>query len=199
METTGLCARIRAWQELYPDPVATPSQNAASRAAEDGRLAPFAGLETLSLDQVTSLINWKFGSMPHRRSLALRGITPERWQGNDGEPGAAGLIHQALTTSDDYQALALTASPTGVYRFGPAMASVLLAACRPDRYTVADSRALEALRALGLMPPGPVSFRLADWLPYLGHCRDLAGSCGVSLRYVDRALWVAAAHPGLLP
>ena len=52
----------------------------------------------------------------------------------------------------------------------------------------------EALRTLGLMPPGSPSFQLADWVPYLTNCRTLASQCGVSLRYVDRALWVAAAN-----
>jgi hypothetical protein len=45
------------------------------------------------------------------------------------------------------------------------------------------------------MPPGPPGFRLDDWLPYLGACRTLAGQCGLSLRQLDRALWVGAADP----
>jgi hypothetical protein len=111
-------------------------------------------------------------------------------------PGAAALIRTALAASDDYQALATMANGAGgIYRFGPAMSSVVLAACRPDRFTIADSKALATLRGLGRMPPGPPGFRLDDWLPYLGACRTLAGQCGLSLRQLDRALWVGAADP----
>ncbi|HXZ70212.1 MAG TPA: hypothetical protein VEH31_04965 [Streptosporangiaceae bacterium] len=73
------------------------------------------------------------------------------------------------------------------------MGSVLLAACQPGKFTIADSRALKALRALGLMPHGQPSFRLDDWPRYLNVCRDLAVRCGTSLRDIDRALWIAAA------
>lgn len=77
------------------------------------------------------------------------------------------------------------------------MGSVVLAACRPGRFTVADSRALATLRRLGRMPPGPLGFRRGDWLPYLDACRSLASLCGLSLREVDRALWVAADDPNV--
>ena len=182
---------MKAWGELYPDPSAGAARNAAARAAEDERLGGFAGLDALDRDQVIELINWKFQSMAHRKALAMRGISPERWAGPDG---AAGLIRRALADSDDGIALATVC---GIYRFGPAMGSVVLAACRPDRFTVADSRALAALRGLGRMPTGPPGFRLADWLQYLSTCRGLAMLCGLSLRDVDRALWVAANDPGL--
>ena len=77
------------------------------------------------------------------------------------------------------------------------MSSVVLAACRPERFTVADSRALKTLRALGRMQAGSPGFRQGDWLPYLNACRSLARLCGLSLREVDRALWVAANDLGL--
>jgi hypothetical protein len=182
---------VTAWCELYPDPSAGRERNAAARADEDERLGRFAGLDALDRDQVIELINWKFGSMAHRRALAMRGISPERWAGPDG---AAGLIRRALAASDDDDALATVC---GIYRFGPAMGSTVLAACRPGRFTVADSRALEALRGLGRMSAGPPGFRLADWPPYLTACRSLAMQCELSLRDVDRALWVAANDPGL--
>ena len=156
----------------------------------------FAGLAALDRGQAAELVGWKFQSMPHRKALALRGISPERWNGGDGAPGAADLIRTALTTSDDYQALATMANGVGgIYRFGAAMSSAVLAACRPDRFTIADSRALATLRGLGRMPPGPPGFRLGDWLPYLSACRTLAGQCGLSLRQLDRALWVGASDP----
>lgn len=106
----------------------------------------------------------------------------------------ADLIRQALADRDDEEALMTVCR---IYRFGPAMGSVILAACRPGRFTVADSRALKALRGLGRMPAGPPGFRRHDWLPYLDACRSLADLCTLSLREVDRALWIAADDPNL--
>ena len=128
--------------------------------------------------------------MPHRRARALEGVAPERWKGRGG---ARDLIRRALASDDDIEALALIVDG-GIFRFGPAMGSALLAACRPERFTVADANALLALRTLGLVPPGPVTFRLKDWPGYLVECRKLAAACRMSLRDVDRALWVAGAQ-----
>jgi hypothetical protein len=190
------CSELMAWSTQYPVPSAPAERNEAARADEDKFLARFAGLTALDREQAAELIGWKFGGMAHRRALALRGISPERWEDHDGVPGAAAIIRMALASSDDHQALAAMAGGAdGIYRFGPAMSSVILAACQPHRFTVADSRALETLRRLGLMPPGPAGFRLDDWLPYLSACRTLAQTCGLSLRQVDRALWVGAADP----
>ena len=194
MPTISLCSRIATWLEHYPDPHASAEENAARRVAEDSWLAGFAGLDELSRSQVEELVSWKFQSMPHRRAQAMKGITPQRWNNRGCSAGAADLIRQALANEDDYQALAIIAvSGSGIYRFGPAMGSVLLAACRPGKFTIADSRALKALRALGLMPDGHPSFQMDDWRPYLNACRDLAVRCGTSLRDIDRALWIAAA------
>jgi hypothetical protein len=196
VSTTDLCGQLAAWCGQYPSPSAPASENAAARAGEDRFLARFAGLTALDRGQAAELVGWKFQSMPHRKALAMRGVSPERWDGRDGAPGAARLIRTALATSDDYQALATMASGTsGIYRFGPAMSSAVLAACRPGRFTIADSRALATLRGLGRMPPGPPGFRLGDWLPYLRACRILAGQCGLSLRQLDRALWIGASTP----
>jgi len=184
-----------AWSALYPVPSAPAERNHAAREDEDRFLARFAGLAALDRDQAAELVSWKFQGMAHRKALALRGISPERWEDHDGAPGAAAVIRRALASSDDYQALAAMAGIGGIYRFGPAMSSVILAACKPPRFTVADSRALKTLRSLGLMPPGPTGFRLDDWLPYLAACRTLAQTCGLTLRQLDRALWVGASDP----
>src|SRR5690242_638620 len=188
-----LCRELMAWSTLYPVPSAPAERNHAARVDEDRFLARFTGLAALDRGQAAELVGWKFQGMAHRKALALRGISPERWDDHDGAPGAGAVIRGALASSDDYQALATMADGAGgIYRFGPAMSSVILAACQPRRFTVADSRALETLRRLGLMPPGPASFRLDDWLPYLTACRTLAQTCGLSLRQLDRALWVGA-------
>ena len=190
-----LCSELMAWSALYPVPSAPAERNHAAREDEDRFLARFAGLAALDRDQAAELVSWKFQGMAHRKALALRAISPERWEDHDGAPGAAADIRRALASSDDYQALAAMAGVGGIARFGPAMSSVILAACKPPRFTVADSRALKTLRSLGLMPPGPTGFRLDDWLPYLAACRTLAQTCGLTLRQLDRALWVGASDP----
>lgn len=195
---TDICDQLMVWSRQYPVPSAPAGQNEAARAAEDKFLARFAGLGSLDRDQVAELVGWKFQGMAHRKALAMRGISPQRWDGRGGGPGAAALIGKALAASDDYEALATMASSTdGIYRFGPAMSSVVLAACRPGAFTVADSRALATLRGLGLMPPGPAVFRLGDWLPYLSACRMLARQCSLTMRQVDRALWIGAVGQSL--
>jgi hypothetical protein len=71
------------------------------------------------------------------------------------------------------------------------MASAILAAFRPDRYTVMDWRAWETLRSLGhLSENAPRSWR-KRWVPYLETCRTLAARFDVDLRTLDRALWEA--------
>jgi hypothetical protein len=189
-----ICDQLMAWSRQYPVTSGPAGQNEAARKAEDTFLARFTGLVSLDRDQVAELVGWKFQTMAHRKALAMQGISPQRWDGRDGGPGAAALIGKALASSDDYEALATMANSTGgIYRFGPAMSSVVLAACRPGRFTVADSQALATLRSLGLILPGPAVFRLSDWLPYLGACRMLARQCGLSLRQVDRGLWIGTA------
>jgi hypothetical protein len=187
-----LCEKLAAWHDQYPNPSATAGENAAARAGEDQRLSVFAGLGKLDRGQVTELVEWKFQAMPHRRKLAMAGISLERWTTHDGVVGAGDLIQRALAATDDYEALATMARRIGgISHFGPAMSSVILTACRPLAYTVADSRALSAVRDLGLLPPGRAGFRLDDWTPYLDVCRTLSDRCGMTLRQVDRALWVA--------
>jgi hypothetical protein len=112
MPSTDICGRLRGWCEFYPDSSAPAERNAAARTAEDERLGRFAGLDGLDRDQVIALIDWKFQSMAHRKALAMRGITPERWGGRNG---AADLIRRALADRDDDSALATVC---GVYRFG---------------------------------------------------------------------------------
>lgn len=197
MATTPPCDALAKWQAQYPNPTASAADNAARRAEEERRLAQFAGLDALGREQAEALIGWKFQSMPHRKARALSGVTSERWRGQHGKAGAAEIIREALGAPGDHQPLLILSARSGIYGFGPAMGSVILAACRPGKFTIADTRALKSLRALGLMPAGPKSFRLKDWDTYLEVCRCLARSCHMSLREIDQALWVAADDPAL--
>lgn len=63
------------------------------------------------------------------------------------------------------------------------MASAILAAIDPKRFTIIDFRALETLDA---RQPDPT---LDFYLDYLAYCRKTAALADVSLRDFDRALW----------
>jgi hypothetical protein len=63
------------------------------------------------------------------------------------------------------------------------VASAILTAIDPNRYTIIDFRALEALGYTG--SDRTINF----YLGYLSKCRDLAKEYKVSLRDFDRALW----------
>jgi len=179
-----ICGKLRAWHDQYPDPSGQADQNAAARAAEDERLSRFAGLQVLDRNQVAELVRWKFQSMPHREALAMKGISPQRWHARDGAPGVADLIRIALATDDDYDALAtMAARGSGIDHFGPAMSSVVLAACRPTRYTIADSRAAHALRTIA-----HVGVEVLELAPALAH-----GDTSTAIVVPDRGSRVGAA------
>ena len=63
------------------------------------------------------------------------------------------------------------------------VASAILTAIKPERYTIIDFRALEALNIK--QPYLTIDF----YLDYLDECRRLASEYEVSLRTLDRALW----------
>jgi hypothetical protein len=146
--------------------------------------------------EVVSLIEWRFGNQPHMKNLALQGI--------DG-PGAWGharrQIKKALSTADPVEALdCLMSQRGGVYGWGPAVSSLVLAVCRPDVYTVVDDRVLRTLVALGLFSPSvDGQFDREDWVPFLRACRKLAKISKLSLRKVDQALWAASEEAPNLP
>ena len=77
-----------------------------------------------------------------------------------------------------------------------AIASAILQALRPERFTVYDTRAVKSLRALNLFIADPCK---GEWLNYLESCRTIARRTGFSLRKVDRALWAANGRTGLPP
>jgi hypothetical protein len=72
---------------------------------------------------------------------------------------------------------------TGLHGVGVPVASAVLTAIDPERYTVIDFRALEALSSKS--PDRSVSF----YLYYLDACRKLAKEHRATLRDLDRALW----------
>lgn len=103
-------------------------------------------------------------------------------------------------TDDEIQeitGLALSASEPLRHRIltllkgvGVPMASALLMAWDPEKYTVIDVRAVSSLVAHGEI--SPTEGKLPPYLEYLQVCREIAQRCDRDLRTVDRALYAAA-------
>jgi hypothetical protein len=140
------------------------------------------------------LVAWKF-RWTRTQKAALRGVSESKWKHANSCIRAS--LHEAgKNPGDDATPLArLMGTHGGIKGWGPAMASALLAACDPTRFTIADSQAQKTLRALHLMAPATQEtdklFHELFWLPYLDACRHLATVAGLSLREVDQALWAA--------
>jgi hypothetical protein len=86
----------------------------------------------------------------------------------------------AVRAKTDRSAVAVLTGLSGV---GTPVASAILTAVAPERYTIIDFRALGALNYKG--PYSSLSF----YLHYLRYCRGTAQKHRVSLRTLDRALW----------
>ena len=97
------------------------------------------------------------------------------------EAAVVDATRRALSAGDEATRIGALLELEGV---GVPTASTLLYFAFPDDYPIVDIRALESL---GVKPRStyPVSF----WLEYLGACRELARTAGVSLRTLDKALW----------
>jgi hypothetical protein len=72
---------------------------------------------------------------------------------------------------------------SGLYGVEIPVASAVLTAVAPERYTIIDYRALEALGEKRTW------HTVDSYLAYLEYCRKLARENGLSLRELDRALW----------
>jgi hypothetical protein len=74
---------------------------------------------------------------------------------------------------------------------GVPVASAVLLFINPDRFTVIDERAWSVLQETGYLAQELSNDPTVDeYLLYLGACWTLANEYDVSLRTLDRALWV---------
>jgi hypothetical protein len=73
----------------------------------------------------------------------------------------------------------------GLHGVGVPVASAILTAIYPEKFTIIDFRALETLG----VPRDRQKFDLESYLTYLNYCRGTASRYGVALRDLDRALW----------
>jgi hypothetical protein len=140
-----------------------PSQDdAALKAGKEIR----AGARTRAY--VETIFRWKTKG---------RGISRLRKNSDEEIADALGL---AVAANTDRAAISVLSGLRGA---DVPVASAILMAIDPERYTVIDFRALEALG--NRSNNRSVSF----YLEYLSACRQLAKEHQVSLRDLDRALW----------
>ena len=148
-------------------------------AEVDDGIADLAGKARAKYDEVLRVVRWKAA---RSSGYFLR-----------NEPAVVeARVREALAAADPMKALDILVQLQGVKE---RMASAILAAFRPDRYTVMDWRAWETLVSLGLVSDAVGRNWRKRWVPYLEACRALAERFDVDLRTLDRALWEAGAKP----
>lgn len=184
---------VNRWLPLYPNvrPWVDDRARKALRRSEDDWLDTFRGADSLLREQVRNLINWKWQGYPAKRSQSWRGVDSD-WT------HASNCIELALAkagTDDNAAVDALRERTGGIPNWQTAMASVVLAACRPALYTVVDSRAVHTLMLLEGRQPQAIQgvrmFPRGRWPGYLDTSRELSAELHIRLRDLDRAFWAA--------
>jgi hypothetical protein len=119
-------------------------------------------------EALKTIVNWKSG----RRAALI--------DDNNDSDIAVALQFATAPTTPEAMAVAVLTTLHGV---GIPIASAILTAINPDKYTVLDYRALESLGVDDW--PDSIDFYVA----YLNACRELARRYGKTLRNLDRAMW----------
>jgi hypothetical protein len=155
------------------DPLATRYLDPDGEAFRAGKLiaAGDRSLETLKI-----IFRWKTGGRGQSRLFKNTANEIEKALGS------------AIYAQSEQAAMESLCELHGV---GVPVASAILTAIDPDRYTVIDFRALESLGVKRSY------LSIAFYLNYLATCRDLAKQYGVRLRTLDRALWQWSNEHGL--
>lgn len=136
-----------------------------SRFQADGAIESPSDLEAIAL--------WKFPiSVARIRDLAPETIRSE--------------TRAAFERSDPAEKLRTLTRLNGV---GPSIATAILMFYDPETYTVMDPNATAGLAQLGCWPHAHES-SIDRYEEYCRICRDLAAETGLSLRDVDRALFM---------
>ena len=121
-----------------------------------------------SRENLEAIFEWKTGGRGRSR-LA-----------NNSDDEIVDALHLAATAYSDRAAVAVLVGLRGVQA---PVASAILTAIDPERFTIIDFRALEALGVSN------ANVTIDFYLEYLAACRALAHQHHVKLRTIDRALW----------
>lgn len=144
----------------------------------------------LTVCELQRILNWKWPAGKTKRYAERNGLKKVE----SVTRGAFQWVYPAgaHTVADPIKAIGALCELDGV---GVRMASAILTALDPLRFTVLDVRACRALKELGLLDAlglSPFEGRLDDaetYGPYLRACVLLADTASVSLRSLDRCLW----------
>jgi len=190
---------LASWLNRYPSDRewVDDDANFACRRSEARWLSGLREQPALTEGDMAGLVMWKF----RWRAAQLK---PLQAATGSRHGGTADVVNSAIAEArshpdDDVGALNMILSVPG---FGLPMASVFLALYFPDRFTIADRRALQTLRKWRGFQAGALTFTIGDWVPYLAECRAILSECQASgvvpsfegqwtLRSVDQALWAA--------
>jgi hypothetical protein len=115
-----------------------------------------------------AIVNWKSARVTWR--LAYN---------TDADIAAA--LGSAISASSEKSAIEILA---GLHGVGVPVASAILTAILPEKYTIID---VYALKALGVTDK--LKNRADYYIAYLEKCREIANQLNVSLRTLDHALW----------
>ena len=164
---------IKSIAALYPD-----------RVFADAFRCPIVKRGYLNMTELIEIVRWK----------SARSTTYVKR--NTDEKQVKHLTREAFDAQDPCIAVRKLDRLHGV---GVRIASAILTVFDPCRYTVLDVRAWASLKRLGLQGLGlqpPMSLDSAEtYGAYLSACRRLAVEHGVSLRTLDRCLWVLDGEP----
>jgi hypothetical protein len=119
------------------------------------------------------IVAWKMEGVHLTRVMSYLG------QNTDGEIDHALL--SAIATDSERSAIEILDRLHGV---GVPVASAILTTILPEKYTIIDVNALEALGV-----DDKSKSQAVYYLAYLKKCRELAAQFNVSLRTMDHALW----------
>jgi len=163
---------IESIAALYPD-----------RVLADAFRHPIVNRGYLNKTELIEIVRWK---SPRSETYAQRNSCEEVEE----------ITLEAFADQDPCSAVRKLDCLRGV---GVRMASAILTVFDPCRYTVLDVRAWASLERLGLRELGLKTSMSLDnaetYGAYLSACRRLAVEHGVSLRTLDRCLWVLNGEP----
>ncbi len=121
----------------------------------------------------------------NRRTLEVifdwKSHRPKRWLAENEDDEIEAALNLARSDADLGEKIAALVKIKGV---GVPMASAILTAMYPDRYTVIDVRALDTL---GFRDRSNLERLYPE---YLAYCRSKSTELGMSLRAFDRAIWM---------
>lgn len=143
-----------------------------------------AGIQELTARHVLLILRWKLGRIKDSHANTVRYSNLK-------------IINGALTLAGqngrELEAIDALMNVDGV---GLAVASVILTVRYPEKFTIIDWRALEAL---GLLPATTDKWTAREYLErFLVAVQDFAIQNGLCLRQADRALWGLSLNKRLL-